>query len=130
MNISKRDKEYIKHINRFFDKKYFIEFFEITDESLIRQFINILTKKEKLIFIKELSYYSEIYSGISYEENFKALLNKYKKMKLYGRVFSKANYDDINDHIELRRLEYEYYEHYGNIIYEDIIENGINKNVC
>lgn len=40
-------------------------------------------------------------------------------MKLYGRVFSKANCDDINDHIELRRLEYEYYEHYGNIIYED-----------
>ena len=129
MNISKRDKEYIKHINRFFDKKYFVEFFEITDESLIMQFINILTKKEKLIFIKELSYYSEFYAGISYEENFKALLNKYKKMKLYGRVFSKANCDDINDHIELRRLEYEYYEHYG-CIYEDIIENGINKNVC
>jgi len=76
MNISKIDKEYIKHINRVFDKKYFVEFFGIDDESLIRQFINILTKKEKLIFIKELLYYSEIYSGISYEENFKALLNK------------------------------------------------------
>jgi hypothetical protein len=106
MNISKRDKEYIKHINRVFDKKYFVEFFGIDDESLIRQFINILTKKEKLIFIKELSYYSEIYSGISYEENFKALLNKYKKIKLYGKVYSKANCDDINEHIELKNLEY------------------------
>lgn len=125
MNISKRDKEYIKHINRVFDKKYFIEFFGIDDESLIRQFINILTKKEKLIFIKELSYYSEIYSGISYEENFKALLNKYKKIKLYGRVYSKANCDDINEHIELRQLEYEYYDLYGYSIYDDIIANKI-----
>jgi len=125
MNISNRDKEYIKHINRFFDKKYFIEFFGITNESLIRQFINILTKKEKLIFIKELSYYSEIYSGISYEDKFKALLNKYKKIKLYDRVFSKANCDDINEHIELKNLEYEYYDLYGNSIYEDIIANKI-----
>ena len=120
MNISKLEKEYIKHINRVFDKKYFIDFFGITNESLIRQFINLLTKKEKLKFIKELSYYSEIYSGISYEENFKALLNKYKKSKLYGRVFSKENCDDIKDHIELRKLEYIYLEHYDNSIYEDI----------
>ena len=125
MNISKIDKEYIKHINRVFDKKYFVEFFGIDDESLIRQFINILTKKEKLIFIKELSYYSEIYSGISYEDNFKALLNKYKKIKLYGKVFSKANCEDIKEHIELRQLEYEYYDLYGCSIYDDIIANKI-----
>lgn len=113
ITISKIDRKCIQHINRVFDKKFCIDFFEINDDALIRQFINILNRKEKLSFIKELCYYNKIYTGVSREILFKALLNKYKTIKLYDKVYSKANYNSINDYIEMRYnelIDYEYFD--------------------
>jgi beta-phosphoglucomutase-like phosphatase (HAD superfamily) len=120
MEYSKNDKEYIKHINRIMDKKFCKDFFGIDDESMIRQFIHILTKKEKLNFCKEMSYYREIYTGLTPRQHFKALLDKYKRQKFHNVVFSKSDYDNINDHIELKRLELEYENLYGSNFNEDL----------
>lgn len=123
MEYSKNDKEYIKHINRIFNSnKYVKDFFGITDDALVRQFIYILTKKEKMIFVKELTYQRDIYRGVEQNALFKALLNKYKKIKFHKAVFL-TDYKDINEYIELRRLEMEYEDLYGSNFYEDI-ENG------
>ena len=122
MEYSKNDKEYIKHINRIMDKKFCKDFFGITDDALVRQFIHILTKKEKMNFVKELTYQRDIYMGVDQNALFKALLNKYKKIKFYKVVFL-TDYQDINEYIELRRLELEYEDLYGSNFYEDL-ENG------
>ena len=123
MEYSKYDIEYIKHINRIMDKKFCKDFFGIDDESMIRQFIHILTKKEKLNFCKEMSYYRGIYTGLTQRQHFKALLDKYKRQKFHNVVFSKSDYDNINEYIQLKRLEMEYEDLYGSNFYEDL-ENG------
>ena len=123
MEFSKTDKEYLKHINRIFNSnKYVKDFFGITDDALVRQFKNILTKKEKMNFVKELTYQRDIYKGVEQNDLFKALLNKYKKIKFHKAVFL-TDYKDINEYIELRRLEMEYEDLFGNNFYEDV-ENG------
>ena len=122
MEYSKNDKEYIKHINRIMDKKFCKDFFGITDDALVRQFIHILTKKEKMNFVKELTYQRDIYMGVDQNALFKALLNKYKKIKFYKVVFL-TDYQDINEYNELRRLEMEYQDLFGSNFYEDL-ENG------
>ena len=123
MEFSKDDKEYLKHINRIFNSnKYVKDFFGITDDALVRQFKNILTKKEKMNFMKELTYQRDIYRGVEQNALFKALLNKYKKIKFHKVVFL-TDYQDINECIELRRLELEYEDMFGNDFYEDL-ENG------
>ena len=106
MEYSKNDKEYIKHINRIMDKKFCKDFFGIDDESMIRQFIHILTKKEKLNFCKEIAYYREIYTGLTQRQHFKALLDKYKRQKFHNVVFSKSDYDNINEYIELKDVQF------------------------
>ena len=122
MEYSKNDKEYIKHINRIMDKKFCKDFFGITDDALVRQFIHILTKKEKMNFVKELTYQRDIYMGVDQNALFKALLNKYKKIKFYKVVFL-TDYQDINEYNELRRLEMEYQDLFGSNFYVDL-ENG------
>ena len=122
MEYSKNDKEYIKHINRIMDKKFCKDFFGITDDALVRQFIHILTKKEKMNFVKELTYQRDIYMGVDQNALFKALLNKYKKIKFYKVVFL-TDYQDINEYNEMRRLEMEYQDLFGSNFYEDL-ENG------
>lgn len=123
MEFSKDDKEYLKHINRIFNSnKYVKDFFGITDDALVRQFKNILTKKEKMNFVKELTYQRDIYKGVEQNALFKALLNKYKKIKFHKVVFL-TDYQDINEYIELRRLEMEYEDMFGSDFYEDL-ENG------
>ena len=123
MEFSKTDKEYLKHINRIFNSnKYVKDFFGITDDALVRQFKNILNKKEKMNFVKELTYQRDIYKGVEQNALFKALLNKYKKIKFHKVVFL-TDYEDINEYIELRRLEMEYEDMFGSDFYEDL-ENG------
>ena len=122
MEYSKYDKEYIRYINRIMDKKFCKDFFGIDDESTIRQFIHILTKKEKMNFVKELTFQRDIYMGVEQNALFKALLNKYKKIKFYKVVFL-TDYQDINEYNELRRLEMEYQDLFGSNFYEDL-ENG------
>ncbi len=125
MEYSKNDKEYIKHINRIMDKKFCKDFFEIDDESTIRQFIHILTKKEKMDFVKELTYQRDIYMGVEQNALFKALLNKYKKIKFYKVVFL-TDYQDINEYNEMRRLEMEYQDLFGTNVYDDINSGKID----
>ena len=126
MEFSKDDKEYLKHINRIFNSnKYVKDFFGITDDALVRQFKNILTKKEKMSFIKELTYQRDIYKGVEQNALFKALLNKYKKIKFHKVVFL-TDYEDINEYIELRRLEMEYEDLFGNNFYEDLVNGKID----
>jgi len=126
MEFSKDDKEYIKHINRIFNSnKYVKDFFGITDDALVRQFKNILTKKEKMNFMKELTYQREIYRGVEQNALFKALLNKYKKIKFHKVVFL-TDYQDINEYIELRRLEMEYEDMFGSNFNEDLVNGKID----
>ena len=128
MEFSKDDKEYLKHINRIFNyNKYVKDFFGITDDALVRQFKSILTKKEKMNFIKELTYQREIYRGVEQNALFKALLNKYKKIKFHKVAFL-TDYQDINECIELRRLELEYEDMFGSDFYEDISMGKIDIN--
>ena len=126
MEFSKDDKEYLKHINRIFNSnKYVKDFFGITDDALVRQFKNILTKKEKMNFMKELTYQREIYRGVEQNALFKALLNKYKKIKFHKVVFL-TDYQDINEYIELRRLEMEYEDLFGSNFNEDLVNGKID----
>jgi len=126
MEFSKDDKEYLKHINRIFNSnKYVKDFFGITDDALVRQFKNILTKKEKMNFMKELTYQREIYRGVEQNALFKALLNKYKKIKFHKVVFL-TDYQDINEYIELRRLEMEYEDMFGSNFNEDLVNGKID----
>ena len=125
MEYSKNDKEYIKHINRIMNAKYCKDFFGINDESIIRQFIHILTKKEKMIFVKELTYQRDIYGGVEQNDLFKALLNKYKKIKFYKVVFL-TDYQNINEYHELKRLELEYQDLFGTDVYDDINSGKID----
>ena len=128
MEFSKTDKEYLKHINRIFNSnKYVKDFFGITDDALVRQFKNILTKKEKMNFIKELTYQRDIYKGVEQNALFKALLNKYKKIKFHKVVFL-TDYEDINEYIELRRLEMEYEDLFGSNFNEDLVNGKIDIN--
>ena len=126
MEFSKTDKEYLKHINRIFNSnKYVKDFFGITDDALVRQFKNILTKKEKMNFVKELTYQRDIYKGVEQNALFKALLNKYKKIKFHKVVFL-TDYQDINEYIELRRLEMEYEDMFGSNFNEDLVNGKID----
>ena len=126
MEFSKDDKEYLKHINRIFNSnKYVKDFFGITDDALVRQFKSILTKKEKMNFMKELTYQREIYRGVEQNALFKALLNKYKKIKFHKVVFL-TDYQDINEYIELRRLEMEYEDMFGSNFNEDLVNGKID----
>ena len=126
MEFSKTDKEYLKHINRIFNSnKYVKDFFGITDDALVRQFKNILTKKEKMNFVKELTYQRDIYKGVEQNDLFKALLNKYKKIKFHKAVFL-TDYKDINEYIELRRLEMEYEDLFGSNFNEDLVNGKID----
>jgi hypothetical protein len=126
MEFSKTDKEYLKHINRIFNSnKYVKDFFGITDDALVRQFKSILTKKEKMNFMKELTYQREIYRGVEQNALFKALLNKYKKIKFHKVVFL-TDYQDINEYIELRRLEMEYEDMFGSNFNEDLVNGKID----
>ena len=128
MEFSKTDKEYLKHINRIFNSnKYVKDFFGITDDALVRQFKNILTKKEKMNFMKELTYQRDIYKGVEQNALFKALLNKYKKIKFHKVVFL-TDYEDINEYIELRRLEMEYEDLFGSNFNEDLVNGKIDIN--
>ena len=112
--------------NRIFNSnKYVKDFFGITDDALVRQFKNILTKKEKMNFIKELTYQRDIYKGVEQNALFKALLNKYKKIKFHKVVFL-TDYEDINEYIELRRLEMEYEDLYGSNFNEDLANGKID----
>ena len=126
MEFSKDDKEYLKHINRIFNSnKYVKDFFGITDDALVRQFKSILTKKEKMNFMKELTYQRDIYRGVEQNALFKALLNKYKKIKFHKVVFL-TDYQDINEYIELRRLEMEYEDMFGSNFNEDLVNGKID----
>ena len=128
MDFSIRDKEYQKHINRIFSSNNYVkDFFGITDDALVRQFKNILTKKEKMSFVKELTYQRDIYRAVKQNDLFKALLNKYKKIKFHKAVFL-TDYKDINEYIELRRLEMEYEDLFGTDVYDDINSGRIDIN--